>query len=151
MGRSVPLKRLLKLGWILGEEGKFSFYVECLEIYVINHFNLQFPYSLFVLFINGSVCGLAGPDHLGPPHCFLKLHKPLLVLVSLHQHPRHLHSSESLPLSHRYVLVLLTLVLLTLLPLEPPLPRLAPTTCGGRSHTLSHKIPSTHDHKFPSR
>merc|ERR1719460_191162 len=46
---------------------------------------------------------------------FLKLHESLLILVSLHQNPRHLDPSESLPLSHRHVLVLLALLLLPLL------------------------------------
>ena len=69
---------------------------------------------------------LGRPDHLGPsantsvfrtvyshlilpsgfrsPDGLLEFHEALLVLVALHQHSRHLHASEPLPLRHRHVL-----------------------------------------------
>ena len=47
-----------------------SRYQQMSEI-VFKRENLQFPDSLLVLLINGSVRRLAGPDHLSPPHGLL--------------------------------------------------------------------------------
>lgn len=46
-----------------------------------------------------------GSDHLCPPNSLLQLHQPFLVLVSFHQHPGHLHTSEPLTLGHGHIIL----------------------------------------------
>ena len=55
-------------------------------------------------------------DHLGPSYGFLQLHQPLLVLVPFHQHSRHFNASESLPLSHRYIVLHPTIIIFCKVP-----------------------------------
>ncbi|RUS89480.1 hypothetical protein EGW08_002777, partial [Elysia chlorotica] len=58
---------------------------------------------LLILQLVGMLLG--GADHLGPADSLLQFHEPLLVLVALHQDPRHLHTREPLALSHRDVVL----------------------------------------------
>lgn len=66
--------------------------------------NSQLPDALlcFLLLLRVS---FTGPQHLRPAHRLLQLHEALLVLVPLHQHSRHLHSREPLPLRHRNIVL----------------------------------------------
>ena len=68
--------------------------------------DLQIPDAGFLLVAVHQLGMLPGcADHLGPPDGLLQLHQTLLILVTLHQHPCHLHTRESFPLCHRNILL----------------------------------------------